>query len=64
MCYLLLKYYHDAFVDLFCLFLCSFFVVVVVVVAAVVVAVVVVVVLVFFTSDVIEYVKGLASPFK
>ena len=50
MCYLLLKYYHDVFVVLFCLFLCSCFVVVVVVVV--------------FTSDVIEYVKGLASPFK
>ena len=32
MCYLLLEYYHDVFVVLFGLFLCSFFVVVVVVV--------------------------------
>ena len=45
-----LEYYHDVFVVLFCLFFCSFLFVVVV--------------FIFFTSHVIEYVKGLASPFK
>ena len=59
MCYLLLKYYHDVFVVVFCLFLCSFFFV-----CLFVCFVVVVVCLVFLTSDVIEYVKGLASPLK